>query len=43
MQEVILCLVALCFTAWILVLTSEVQKLKAENKKLRAELSRLVR
>jgi hypothetical protein len=43
MNDAILCLVAFCFLLWVLILTSEVAKLKADNRKLRAEVERLMK
>lgn len=43
MNESILCLVALGFLAWVLILKAENADLKAQNQKLRSELERFVR
>ena len=43
MNEIILCLVALFFLAWVLILKSENNQLKSDNQKMIGELRRLGR
>lgn len=43
MTEGILCLVALCFLAWVFILKTENAGLKTDNQKLRSELERFVK
>lgn len=43
MNEGILCLVALCFLGWVLVLKAKNADLNAQNHKLRSELNRFVK
>ena len=43
MTEFILCMVALSFLAWVVILKSEIGLLKADNQKMRDSLDRIAK